>query len=202
MTSGLDHAQIKQFYRLNARLYDWTRWPILRHRRQAVDALELRPGQRVLDVGCGTGLSARLMRRGVGGSGRIIGVDLCEPMLHQSRKRGISNLDLICADAALLPLKGGLDAAHFAYSLSMIPDWKSAIAGVCALLKPAGRVVILDFGMPSQEFSPLRSIFERYILRSCIDVERDFAGALSDHVARVELIRPADSFITLVRGTR
>ena len=74
-------------YRKRAAGYDATcgpTWPI---RERTIAALHLQPGQRVLDVGCGTGLSLPLLRSAVGAGGQVYGFDQSPEMLSQARAR-------------------------------------------------------------------------------------------------------------------
>jgi len=69
--------RVKRKYRLNAPWYDTlVSLPTLKLRRIAVQRLALRPGDVVLDFGCGSGLSFRFLEKAVGPEGRIIGVEL------------------------------------------------------------------------------------------------------------------------------
>ena len=129
-----------------------------RARRRAVDLLRLAPGDAVLDVGCGTGLSLGLLREAVGPTGTVIAVDPSAGMLDRARRRvrrhGWTNVRLAQADAAGLagaaPLDetGPPDAALFALSLSVMPDPASALASTATLLAPGGRSAVLDAGVP------------------------------------------------------
>ncbi|MCU0932035.1 MAG: methyltransferase domain-containing protein, partial [Serpentinimonas sp.] len=80
-------------------------WPI---RERAVASLRLQPGQVVLDVGCGTGLSLPLLRQGVGAQGRVYGCDQSPDMLRQTEKRladaGWNNVTVLEAAAQDLVL--------------------------------------------------------------------------------------------------
>ncbi|MEP6629166.1 MAG: methyltransferase domain-containing protein [Lapillicoccus sp.] len=117
-------------------------WPVYRAGRVAgVEALGLRPGDTVADVGCGTGLSLSLLRKAVGAHGGIVGVDASPTMLRQAAGRiasaGWGNVDLVRADAAepgalamaLQSAEGSdgeappLDGAIFVYSLSLMSSW-------------------------------------------------------------------------------
>lgn len=131
-----------------------------RARRRAVELLRLAPGDTVLDIGCGTGLSLGLLREAVGATGTVIGLDPSEGMLARARRRihrhGWSNVSLVRADAARLgdsalpDVAGRPDAALFALSLSVMPEPAAVLASSAALLAPGGRVAVMDAGVPPE----------------------------------------------------
>jgi len=84
----VDVEKVKRKYRRNVRFYDlFVARPTESLRRRAVAELRLRPGMRVLDLGCGTGLSLPLLRAAVGPEGRVYGVDVSPDMLAVGRRR-------------------------------------------------------------------------------------------------------------------
>jgi ubiquinone/menaquinone biosynthesis C-methylase UbiE len=197
-----DLVKLKRFYGWNAPIYDVTRWVMLRHRSAAAGALLLRPRDRVLDVGCGTGLNFRHVRRFVGPAGRIVGVDYSDAMLRRAARRRGSGTMLIRAEASRLRLASRFDGVLFAYSLTMIPDWRGALARACEHLVDGGRLVILDFGRIESGLAPIRRGFERYLAANHVDPQRDLSGEVERLLGNVEALRPNGAFITLLRGVR
>jgi S-adenosylmethionine-diacylgycerolhomoserine-N-methlytransferase len=143
---GLD--ALEGFYRLHARLYDLTRPVLLLGRDAGVRALCLRAGERVLDVGCGTGWS--LPRLHAGGA-RVTGVESSGAMRRQAERRlksagleGLVDLDPR-PYGTHADYEGRVDAILFSYSLSMIPPFAAVLERARADLRPGGRVTVVDF---------------------------------------------------------
>jgi S-adenosylmethionine-diacylgycerolhomoserine-N-methlytransferase len=139
---------LEGFYRLHASIYDWTRPLFLFGRREAVRALALRPGERVLDVGCGTGWSLpRLFARGA----RVVGVEPAAPMRRLAaarlERRGLSGVvDLDPRPyGSHAEYESGVDAVLFSYSLSMIPPFEAVLDRARLDLRRVGRIAVGDF---------------------------------------------------------
>jgi len=131
-------------YRRRAPLYDRELAPFEPLRAVAVGKLALRPGQCVIDAGCGTGLSFELLHGRVGRRGRIVGIDLCPEMLAQARERvrrhGWDNVELVCAAAEDADFQGSADAALFHFTHDILRD-AQALAKLLARVRRGGRVV-------------------------------------------------------------
>jgi arsenite methyltransferase len=132
-------------YRKRAAGYDATcgpTWPI---RERTVAALQLQPGQRVLDVGCGTGLSLPLLRAGVGEAGRVYGIDQSPEMLAVARRRvdehGWGNVQLMEAAAQCVDLPEPMDALLFHYTHDVLRS-PAALSRLLACARPRARVAI------------------------------------------------------------
>ncbi|MBI4564548.1 MAG: methyltransferase domain-containing protein [Planctomycetes bacterium] len=116
------------------------------YRRQAVAALRLRPGDRVLDVGCGTGLNFRWILKAVGPAGRMVGTDLSYGMLRRALRH--PNLRLVQATASRDIFKpASFDAILSTYVITTLLD-QEMIAPILGALKPGGRLVIADDTLP------------------------------------------------------
>ncbi|MBI5277120.1 MAG: methyltransferase domain-containing protein [Burkholderiales bacterium] len=138
-----DRSVSLEQYRLRARIYDTELAAFEPIRTAAVDKLDLQPGQWVLDVGCGTGLSFGLLEDGVGPRGRITGIDQCPEMLAQARERVKEhhwrNVELVEKPAASAVVKGRADAVLFHFTHDILRD-AGGIGRIVAHLKPGARV--------------------------------------------------------------
>ncbi|MGI9189456.1 MAG: class I SAM-dependent methyltransferase, partial [Longimicrobiaceae bacterium] len=94
--------------------------------RRTAEALAVRPGQTVVDLGCGTGKNLPALAEAVGPGGRVVGVDISVAMLERARARlarkGLRNVELVEADAATFGLPTGTERVLATFSLSMMPD--------------------------------------------------------------------------------
>jgi ubiquinone/menaquinone biosynthesis C-methylase UbiE len=140
-------------YDLTSRLYPAPGYPQRAQRLHAVHALDLRPGDTVIDIACGTGLNFPLLEKAIGPEGRIVGVDLTDAMLAQAHDRittnGWSNISLTQADAAEFEFPTGVDAILSTYALSQVPECAEVIAHGAAALSAGGRWVVLDLKVPA-----------------------------------------------------
>jgi|SRR5690242_5505832 demethylmenaquinone methyltransferase / 2-methoxy-6-polyprenyl-1,4-benzoquinol methylase len=126
-----------------------------RWRRALIDAIDPRPGQRILDVATGTGMVAfGLARRGA----TVIGLDQSEHMLATARQRlaGADNPTFIQGEAENLPFADGeFDALTFTYLLRYVDDRGATMRELARVVKPGGRVGMVEFGVPASP--PLRA---------------------------------------------
>jgi SAM-dependent methyltransferase len=113
-------------------------------RAHAIALLGLLPGQQVLDVGCGTGLSFDGLRGRVGPRGRIVGIEPCAEMLARAEARVAArhwgNVDLVQASAEQAEFAGKADAALFHFTHDVLRH-EPSLDNVLAHLKPGARVV-------------------------------------------------------------
>lgn len=140
-------------YRKRARNYDTSGIRGLETwRRQAVTLLNLKLGDTVVDIGCGTGLNFVPLQEAVGPEGKIIGIDLTDAMLDQARRRtaehGWKNIELVQSDAAQYTFPEQVDGIISAFALSFIPDITLIIEKGCKALFPGGKWVVLDMAWP------------------------------------------------------
>lgn len=120
---------------------------IVRQRLITLDALSLKSGDRVLDAGCGTGLLTELMSAQIGSSGQVTGVDQSQNMLALAADRCdmLGNVKLQPGDVTSLDFEAGsFDAASCVQTLLYVDDVEQAIGELHRVLKPGGRVAIIE----------------------------------------------------------
>jgi ubiquinone/menaquinone biosynthesis C-methylase UbiE len=141
----LSPAAVQTFYnRLGAR-HDAADWYEGAAKRCALAALALRPGQRVLNVGVGTGKEHYQIMTAVGPLGLAVGLDLATVMLALTRAR--TGTPLLRADARHLPLLDGVfDRVYAAYILDLIPlaDLPGMLRELRRMLRPGGQAVLVS----------------------------------------------------------
>ncbi|MHC4812918.1 MAG: class I SAM-dependent methyltransferase [Planctomycetota bacterium] len=118
------------------------------YRERAVQRLGLEPGDCVVELGCGTGLSFPLIMERIGPEGRLIGVDLSPGMLEHARQKvghaGWTNVELVQADMAAYQLPEGVNAVLSVGAFGYVARHDQVIRAAAAALVPGGRIVILD----------------------------------------------------------
>jgi arsenite methyltransferase len=120
---------------------------MIRRRRHVREALAARPGERILDVGCGPGFYARELLDEVGPGGSIVAVDASPDMLALARHRcaGHDNVTFGEGDAAALPVDdAAFDAALCVQVMEYVPDTVGALREMHRALRPGGRVLVWD----------------------------------------------------------
>ncbi len=116
------------------------------HGERALAVLAAKPGERVLDVGCGCGDTALAIARQVGASGRVLGVDISAPMLARARERaaaaGLGHATFEHADAQTHALPAAaFDALFSRFGVMFFEAPSAAFANLAKALRPGGRLV-------------------------------------------------------------
>jgi ubiquinone/menaquinone biosynthesis C-methylase UbiE len=175
--------------------YNATHASRLLKRRQARLALDIRPGDRLIEVACGTGLNFAHLRDVVGDAGRVVGVDVAPAMLEIARREiarhGWRNVEALEADAARLPFQdGSFDKALCAFALNIIPDYERAIAEVRRVLAPRGRFVALELSLNASSVPHwLLPLAERFMGICAVDLSHRTLDALRRAFQTVDVRR-------------
>jgi S-adenosylmethionine-diacylgycerolhomoserine-N-methlytransferase len=144
---GSHAARLQAFYGPQAAAYDDFRERLLHGRRELMESLDLRPGEHLVELGAGTGRNLRFLDGSVETLGSVTLVDLCPALLEQARAHTAAqaNVHVVEADAARWRPPHPVDAVLLSYALTMIPDWQGAITNALAMLRPGGRLGVVDF---------------------------------------------------------
>jgi demethylmenaquinone methyltransferase/2-methoxy-6-polyprenyl-1,4-benzoquinol methylase len=133
-------------------LFEWLFFQPPGFRAKAVDRLDLRLGERVLEIGCGTGRNLPYLSKAVGPHGRVYGVDLSPGMLARARtlceRNHLRNVELIEGDATHYRAPVPLDGVIFGLSYNTMPQHLLVLREAWAQLRPGGRLVIMDAKLP------------------------------------------------------
>ena len=135
-------------------------------KRFTLELCGLRPGHKVLDLAGGTGDLAMRQARIVGDSGQVFLADINGSMLQQGRDRAIDSglinrIDIIQCNAEILPFAdNSLDCITMAFGLRNLTDKSKALASMQRVLKPGGRLCVLEFSRPI--YKPLEKLYDFY----------------------------------------
>lgn len=189
-------------------------------RSNVVDALDLTPGDTVVEMGCGTGANLAYLREHVGAGGRVIGLDITPGMLSRARTRidreGWDNVHLILADASDPPVCRDVDAVLGTFVVGMFEEPGAVIETWCGLTR--GRVALLD-AVPTDRpgVRRLNGVFRAVVVLSTPPTYRfrypespvnrltrrieAAESCLVDHASRVDRREFAMGFLRVTAGT-
>ena len=170
---GAKHAQLMdKVYRYQRHIYNLTRKYYLLGRDRLVRELNLRDGESVVEVGCGTARNLIKIARAYPGA-QLYGLDASAEMLRTANeaaaRAGLSERILLKhalaeeMTPALFARDEAFDHAVFSYSLSMIPDWRGALLAAAKCVGPEGKVHVVDFGDLKGLWTPLAQILRAWL---------------------------------------
>ena len=156
----------------------------------AINASGVKPGQRVLDVASGSGDLARAFARRVGPSGEVWATDINRDMLDVGRDRLLDHgviLPLAQCDAEALPFPSNhFDCVSVAFGLRNMTHKDKALAEMCRVLRPGGRVLVLEF---SRIAKPLEKPYDWYSFHALPWLGQRIAGDADSYRYLAESIR-------------
>jgi demethylmenaquinone methyltransferase/2-methoxy-6-polyprenyl-1,4-benzoquinol methylase len=181
-------------------------------RLEAIQALDLKPGDQVVDIGCGTGLNFPMIQDIIGPEGKIIGVDLSEAMLEkaqqQASENGWQNVELACADAAQFEFPSDVDGILSTFAMVLIPGCERVIVNGCQALRPGGVFSILDMVWPegwSYHWRHLLFFLRSYgVTRETLERQpwKSVWKTMDENLANITLKRFWFDFMYLTSGKR
>jgi len=184
--TAVDNDFVAGVYDKLAWVYDLTFGPSLHPGRiRAIRSMGIKPGDRILEVGVGTGINAPLYPREC----PVTGVDLSEPMLEKARERlarnGVHNVRLMQMDAANLEFPDdSFDIVYAPYLISVVPDPIKVAAEMRRVCRKGGRIVILNhFRSPNFLLSRLERMISPLTLHVGFKADLD----LPEFLARADL---------------
>jgi phosphatidylethanolamine/phosphatidyl-N-methylethanolamine N-methyltransferase len=142
----VDNVLVSRVYEKLASVYDFTFGPVLHPGRvDAISRMGIKPGDRVLEVGVGTGINASLYPADCA----VTGIDLSDSMLEKARDRiarkGVRNVRLLEMDAANLKFADdSFDIVYAPYVISVVPDPVAVAREMRRVCRPGGRLVFLN----------------------------------------------------------
>ena len=145
-------------------------------------ALQLRPGERVLDLAAGTGVSTREFTKA---GAWCVATDFSQGMLAAGRFRA---LPMVAGDATALPFADeSFDAVTISYGLRNVSDPDAGLREMLRVTKPGGRLVVAEFSTPV--FAPFRTLYMEYLMKALPRVARTVSSNPDAYVYLAESIR-------------
>ena len=157
MPRKTSHADaLGAFYGAQSAYYDRFRERLLHGRAELLAGLDLPAQAHVVELGGGTGRNIEFFGERIARIARYDVVDLCAPLLARARERActIPALHAIEADATTWRPPQAVDMVILSYALTMIPDWRAALANAVAMLKPGGQLAVVDFHISPKRADP------------------------------------------------
>jgi demethylmenaquinone methyltransferase/2-methoxy-6-polyprenyl-1,4-benzoquinol methylase len=176
-----------------------------RWRERAVRLSGAAQGQSVLDCATGTGDLALAFKRAVGPSGKVVGTDFCAEMLasapDKAQRAGV-RVQFEVADATALPYPDrSFDIASIAFGIRNVDDPLLCLREMVRVVRPGGRVVVLEFGQPTGVFGALFRFYSRALLPRIGALLSGHRQAY-EYLPRTAAAFPAgDRFLALMNGT-
>jgi len=178
-----------------------------RWRTAAIKSLELSGGETLVDVCCGTADVALEARRGFSAAGRVVGVDFSGAMLGLGRQkvgvaREAGRIALIRGDAMRLPIASrSADAVTIAFGIRNVERPEAACAELARVLRPGGRLAILEFGVPRVPcIKPLYLWYFTHVLPRIGRAISGHGAAYSYLPASVGTFAPPSAFVGTLRA--
>jgi len=163
----MNEATTRGIYDVWSHFYDAVCAKIVQRRqRLAIPRMEILPGQTVLDIGIGTGLSLELYPPGT----RVVGIDISQGMLRHAKRRAsqvnLASVDLVGADALRLPFRDdSFDHILVSHVITVVSDPVRLIEEMRRVGKPGSRIVIINH---FQSGNRMMALIEKWLCPLCM----------------------------------
>jgi S-adenosylmethionine-diacylgycerolhomoserine-N-methlytransferase len=199
-------TDMDRMYRLQRHIYDATRKYYLLGREHLIAGLDVPDGGRVLEIGCGTGRNLVKVAQAYP-KAQVFGVDISDEMLKsaatamwKAKLNGrirIAQGDATSFDSHRTFGFGSFERIYLSYTLSMIPQWRTALSHAFELLAPQGRLSIVDFGQCENLPPAFKSLLFLWLRQFNVEPRADAAAELSRLASRAGL---SSKFTSQLRG--
>src|SRR5262249_32998912 len=185
--SGSLAERLEAFYAPQARHYDRFRERLLHGRAELLARLAPRPGSRLVELGAGTGRNLEFLGERLRSLRSVALVDLCASLLAvaQERARAWQNVQVVEADAASFRPAEPVDCVYFCYSLTMMPAWRAAIDNALAMLRPGGRIGVVEFH-PGAPRSVSGGFWRRWFAQDGVYLDAEPLSYIRERTAQYE----------------
>ncbi|HEX7513817.1 MAG TPA: methyltransferase domain-containing protein [Candidatus Methylomirabilis sp.] len=197
----MDYETINRAYAVLSPVYDFLFDKIFYPGRvAAIDLLEIQPGNRVLEVGVGTGLNLPLYSRDC----NVTGIDISKEMLRKAEERvltlGMANTNLMVMDGSKLAFPDdSFDRVIATYVISAVPDPVKTLLEMRRVCKPSGHLVILNH---FKSENPVIGMFEKLLAPVCTKIGFNTELKLMPLLERVALSPDQMHRVNLMNGWR
>lgn len=189
-----DAERMNRHYRYQRYIYDSTRTHYLIGRKHLIRSIDPQPGQSVIEIGCGTAWNlVRISKRYPRAS--VYGVDVSEAMLETASaslaRHGLAARvtlhqgDATSFDPVQTFRRASFDRVLFSYALSMIPQWRTALAHAASLVANGGELHIVDFGqcdrLPAAFKRGFFAFLKHYTVLPRADLEDAIRAIAAEH---------------------
>lgn len=162
-------------------------------KRFTIDASNVRPGNKVLDLAGGTGDLTRKFSEAVGSDGKVVLADINDSMIKVGREKlhnlgVVGNVEYVQANAQALPFaENTFDLVTIAFGLRNVTDKDEALRSIFRVLKPGGRLLVLEFSKPEKEW--LNKAYDFYSFKILPEMGQLIAGDKESYQYLSESIR-------------
>jgi phosphatidylethanolamine/phosphatidyl-N-methylethanolamine N-methyltransferase len=180
--TAVENDFVEGVYDKLAKVYDLTFGPTLHPGRlQAIQRMNIQPGERVLEVGVGTGINLSLYPK----QATVTGIDFSSSMLEKARERvarkGLRNMRLLQMDAADLKFAdGSFDIVYAPYLISVVPDPVKVAQEMRRVCRPGGRIIFLNhFLSPNPALSRAERLISPFTIHIGFKADLDLPAFLA-----------------------